>query len=299
MLIARLTYLLRRTGLNLWQNPFLAATTISVATVALTVVGVYLLLVGNLQSLTKYWGREIQAIVYLQTPPGDDQLHRWQQTLQRLPMVQTVRYVSPEEAYRRFEQRLGSDADLLTGVPTNLLPASLEISLRETYRNQAGISELLKFLRGYPEFAEVDAGQEWLERFESALLVMRLIALILGGFLLFAALVIIANTIRLTFYARRSEIEIQELVGAAPLVILAPFLLEGLLQGLFGGAGALLTCHLGFNALQRYGSGEIAHIFGLGQLTFLTANQQLLLVAAGGLLGLLGSLLASFRLVRE
>lgn len=297
--MSHLGYLARRTGLNLRQNPFLALATVAAIAVALTAIGIYLLLVANLQSVSRHWSREVQAVVYLQQPPGAELLHQWQQELQRHPAVQTVRYVSPEEAYRRFQQRLGTEADLLQGVPRDVLPASLEISLRESYRHRAGLLELTAVLRQNPAFVEIDAGQEWLERFEALLLLLRLAALVLGGFLLFAALVIVANTIRLTRYARRAEIEIQELVGAAPGFILGPFLLEGVVQGALGGTLALLVCHLGFAAVLQHRVSEVLRDFGLERLTFLTPGEQLWLVVGGGGLGLLGSLVAALRLVRE
>lgn len=299
MSLTRIAYFSQRAWRNLRQNPFLGLATVAVVAVALAVIGIYLLLVANLQDLTRHWSREIQAVVYLPQAPSDELLRQWQQSLQQLPPVQTVRYVSPAEAYRRFQQRLGTDADLLTGVPAEVLPASLEISLREAYRHRAGLAELTTLLRQNPSFTEIDAGQEWLDRFESLLVVLRLAALVLGSFLVFSALVIIANTIRLTLYARRAEIEIQELVGATPLVIKGPFLLEGIVQGILGGLCALLLCRLAFDSAVQHGLSPLMQNFGVTRLHFLSTLEQATMILGGGLLGLLGSLLASLRLVRE
>ena len=142
-----------------------------------------------------------------------------------------------QEAYQRFKKRLGSDADLLEGLGAEVLPASLEIRLKPERRQET--SAVVERLGRNKAFGELHYGREWLERFEAFLLLLRTAASALGGFLVLAALVIVANTIKLTLYARQDELEAMTMVGATALFIKLPYLIEGALQGLCGGiAGA-------------------------------------------------------------
>jgi cell division transport system permease protein len=141
-------------------------------------------------------------------------------------------------------------------------------------------------------------GQEWLERFESFVSLLRLAGAILGGFLLFAALFIVANTIKLTLYARRDELEIMALVGATPMFIKSPFLLEGALQGALGGGLAVAGAYALFQLFLQQGLNSLLLASGVERVTFLPLSWQLLLIAAGVLLGLAGSLLSLRKLVR-
>jgi cell division transport system permease protein len=107
-----------------------------------------------------------------------------------------------------------------------------------------------------------------------------------------AALLIVANTIRLAIYARRDELDILALVGASRTFVRVPFLLEGTLQGLLGGCLALAVV-LGLYSLllPRLESG-LELVLGRTALEFFTTGQSIVLVAAGAALGLLGSITA-------
>jgi cell division transport system permease protein len=207
-----------------------------------------------------------------------------------------VTFVSRQEAYRRFKQRLGSDADLLEGLGADVLPASLEIRLKPERRHDtAAVAERLSRNKA---FGELHYGREWLERFEAFLLLLRTVGVALGGFLVLAALVIVANTIKLTLYARQDELEAMTMVGATSLFIKLPYLIEGALQGLCGGLLAMLVSFVAFRIILRESLGSLLLLTGIDTIHFLPPAWQGLLVAAGAMVGLLGSLLALRKFVR-
>lgn len=280
------------------QSPFLSVATITTVAVALTVMALFGSFVGNLQELARRWSRDVQVVIYLEQPPGPETLRIWLKDIQGQPEVEQVTYVSQQEAFRRFRLRLGDDADLLAGMPAEILPASLEIRLQEDFRSRQGIAALVSSLRSNPAFADMRHGQDWLERFESVVRLLRVGTVVLGGFLLFASLFVVANTIRLTLYARRDEIEVMALVGATPFFIRVPFVLEGIMQGLIGGGVALMSSHLLYQAALQQDVSVWLRATGLEQLIFLSPSAQVLIVVGGGVLGLVGSLIAVFRLGR-
>jgi cell division transport system permease protein len=147
-------------------------------------------------------------------------------------------------------------------------------------------------------FGELHYAREWLERFEAFLLLLRTVGAALGGFLALAALVIVTNTIKLTLYARQDELEAMTMVGATALFIKLPYLIEGALQGLCGGLLALLVSFVAYRTMLRESLGSLLLLTGIDAIHFLPPVWQVLVVAAGVLVGLLGSLLALRKFVR-
>ena len=297
-MLGRILYWLRRAVRNIRQSPVLCGAAIATVAVALTILAFFGMVVLNIQKLTHQWSREVQVVAYLDQVPASAKLQSWEKTIAALPQVAKVEFISRAQALERFRQRLGSDSSLLNGVAPDVLPASLEISLQPEAQSRAGVDAVVAQLRDQLGLHDLRYGQDWLDRFEAFLNLLRTGFLVLGGFLLFATLFIVANTIKLTLYARKDELEVMALVGATPWFIKAPFLLEGAIQGLLGGALALGGAALVFHAFLQRGLSTLLLAAGVEGITFLPPVQQLLLVGLGGLLGIIGSLLSLRRLVR-
>lgn len=297
-MLERLRYFLHRTLRNIRQSPFICLATVATVTVALAILGFFGILVVNVQKLTLTWSKDVQVVAYVDAVPQQNVLNRWLSEVRSLEEVSSVGFVSREEAYNRFQKRLGAHSDLLTGVEPDILPASLEIELKPEYRSQQGVQQVVeKLRRNHPPF-ELRYGQDWLERFEAFVAILKLVGMILGSFLLFAALFIVSNTIRLTMYARRDELEIMALVGATRRFIKLPFIIEGALQGAAGGILALVCVYLTFALFLREGLRAVLLTPGEYAVAFLPGGYQLALVGLGLALGLFGSLVSLRRFVR-
>jgi len=294
----RPAYMLLRALRNMRQSPVLCGAAIGTVAVSLTILAFFVLIVINVQQLTSHWSREIQVTAYLDRIPEERRLQEWIGEIRRQPEVAGVVFISKQQAFERFRQRLQQEADLLDGLDAEILPASLEITLAEQYRSRQGVDTVVAGLKKNPHLADVRYGQDWLERFEAFLRLLRLAGAILGAFLLFAALFIVSNTIKLTLYARRDELEVMALVGATPLFIKLPFLLEGAIQGLVGGVLALCGAFLFFQLLLREGLQTILMLPGSASIQFLPYTYQLALLGAGVLLGGFGSLVSLRKLLR-
>jgi len=293
-----LRYLFRRVLRNMRQSPFLCAAAIGTVAVSLALLAFFALVVVNVQDLVQRWSQDIQIVIYLDTPPPTTTLENWQREISAFSEVAQVKYVAPEEAFRRFQQRLGDEGDLLGGMAQDILPASLEISLKSEARTNLVVDEVVARLRANPNFADLRYGREWLERFSAFVGLLKAGGFLLGGFLLFATLVIVSNTIKLTLYARRDELEIMALVGGTTLFIKAPFLIEGAIQGACGGFLALGGAYFLFEFFLRAGLSQVFLLPALTELRFLPFSFQVLLIMAGVLLGFTGSLFSLRKLVR-
>jgi cell division transport system permease protein len=203
--------------------------------------------------------------------------------------VESVTHVSKEAALERFRASPFGRASLLDGLDDNPLPASLEIVLVPEARNRGGVEALVASLRDLPGIGELGYGHEWVEGYARAVRAVRGLALAIGAVLALATLLIVANTIRLSIYARRDEIEILRLVGAGRVFVATPFLLEGLLEGALGGGVALGMLALGFRAARAVLGGGLELLLGYAEPAFFGLGGALALLGAGAALGLIGS----------
>lgn len=291
-------YFVRRVGRNLRQTPVICSAAIGTVAVALMIMAFFIIVVINVQQVARQWSREIQVVAYFDKVPGKDKVDRWRDDLEGMKEVERVDFVSREEAFRRFKKRLGDDGDLLDGVGSDFLPASLEVVLHEASRNKTGVETVVRRLQQIPGLEDVSYEPDWLERFDAFVNLLKLAGFVFGGFLLFAALFIVSNTIKLTLYARREEIEIMSLVGGTPLFIKMPFLLEGALQGIVGGLFALIGVWAIFALVLQEGLYGVLMVTGADSILFLSAWQQGGILVCGLLLGLTGSLLSLRKFVR-
>lgn len=295
-MISRLAYFLRRALRNMRLSPVLSVAAVCTVGVALALLAFFAIAVLNVQRLAANWAADLAIVAYLEQPPDAATLNRWLNEIRAYPEVEAVTYVSREEAYQRFRERLKSDADLLEGLGAEVLPASLEVRLKaERRQDTAAVVERLGRTKA---FGELHYAREWLERFEAFLLLLRTVGAALGGFLALAALVIVTNTIKLTLYARQDELEAMTMVGATAMFIKLPYLIEGALQGLCGGLLALLASFLAYQFILRENLGSLLLLTGIDTIHFLPPLWQVLVVAAGTLIGVLGSLLALRKFVR-
>lgn len=295
----RLSYFFDRALTNIRQNVFVNIVTIGTITLALLIVSLFLLVFVNLESAADNWSEKVQVTVYF-----DKELTPQQQTdiknkIQALPATSKVQWVDRNEALKRFKGRLKGQETLLEGIRPEVLPTSFEISLKKTSRSTETVDAYVAKLRTISGIGEIQYGEEWVRRFNTFLTFMRIIGGLVGGFLVLAVIFIVSNTIQLTIYARRDELEIMSLVGATRLFIKLPFLLEGILQGIVGGVLALLllfSVHLLF--LHNAGNFLTFNPATAG-LAFLPPEYCAGLIAAGVVLGFLGSLTALRRFINE
>jgi cell division transport system permease protein len=270
-----------------------ATSALAVLTIAvvLVLIGSGTLLVANMTRILDEFGSDLQVTAFLEDSVSLDDQRELAARVGAAPGVERVEMVTREQALERFERIAGS-AELLAGLDENPLPASLEIFLLPEARNAESIGILDTSLDGLPGIEDLAHGQEWIEGYSRAVSLVRGGSLLLSVILGLAALLIVANTIRLAVYARRDELDILALVGASRTFVRVPFLMEGTLQGLLGGLVALALLFIGYELLLpqiRYG---LELMVGRAELRFFTTSEMGRLVSSGAGLGFLGSLTA-------
>jgi cell division transport system permease protein len=291
-------FVLRRVASSLWQLRWSHLLTAATMAVTLFVFGAFMLLQINLEHLLKGWGEQIQITAYLSKNVGVDEMPALLARVQALPEVERVRLISQEQAWRDFQTALGAQSGLLDGLPRDVLPASLEISLKPAHRDSPVVEQLAARLRGEKEFASVDYPQEWVERLGLIVLAVEWAKWTLGGLLFLATFFIVSSAVKLAFLARQDEIEIMQLVGASEELIQAPFVLEGMIQGLVGGAISVAMLWGLFVLTQSEFPTLAGFMAPLVRPQFLDSASIALVLVSGWLLGAAGSLFSLRRFIR-
>ena len=291
-LAARLAYFARTALRGLAASPLPSGVAVATIATTLLLVGALALLIGNMQGLLDRVADDLTVSAYLSDGLSDAARATLVERARALPGVEAVALVSKEEALRRFHAGAGGRSGLLEGLEENPLPASLELTLSAQGRSAEGLRRVSEAVAALPGVAQVASSQDWVDGYVRAVDLLRGVGAVLGVVLGLAALLIVANTIRLAVYARRDELEILALVGASRAVVGIPFVLEGALQGTAGGVLALGLLYGLFRLLLPAVGPELALVLGFAEPRFLPPAGMLALVAAGAALGLLGSLLS-------
>lgn len=293
----RLSYFSARALANLRQNIFVSIVTVGTIALAMLIAALFLLVYVNLEGMAQGWSDKVQITAYFDHEPSPLAVAALKGRVKAIPGTAKVVFVTQLEAEKRLRSRLKGQESLLEGITAEVLPASLEISLDREHRESAAVASYVAALKQIAGITEVQYGEEWVKRFNSFMNLFRLMGALLGGFLTIAVLFIVSNTIKLTIYARKDELELLGLVGATRFFIKAPFLIEGVLQGALGAVislVALLACYYAF--LQN-----AANFLGVNPatagLSFLSVTHLAAILGGGVLLGFIGSITSLKRFI--
>jgi len=221
---------LRRTGTA-------GVTAVLLCALAVVVAGATLLGLQALARLAAPWRADLRLVATLRDEPAS---RSRQETLavgvRALPGVVAVRYVSPSEALADLRRFLGASGAGLDRLPTNPVPARLEV-IPATTVGAAGLRDLVQSLERLPGVETVQGAFGWVEPFERVARGLRVGGLSLAGTLGLAALLAITGATRLARQRGADETAVLRLVGVAAARLRVPLVLQALVQG---GAGAAL-----------------------------------------------------------
>lgn len=210
--------------------------------------------------------------------------------LERMPEVDSAQFVSKGEALQRMQRR---SPEIVANLSSNPLPNAYEITPTRAEHVSTIAARLER--SSLPGIEKVTYGKEVADRILRVATVVSSIFLIAVIVLVAASTLLIANTIRLSIFARRREIEVMKLVGATNWFVRGPFMIEGLICGLVGSAIAVVLLLLGKELALPSILGRIEDS-GVGALAF--GWNALILLAVGLLLGAFGSGLTLRRFLR-
>lgn len=278
---------------SLWRSRGSSAFAVIAIALAMTVLGVLLLLTWNAERLLAQWTTAAEFSVYLRDDATSEQRGAIENLIDQSGTTDQREYISKTDALARFRRQFTELASLTQGFDDNPFPASLEVRVRANAGADGRADTLVRRIAALPGVADVRSDREWLSRLASGLNAMRGAGLALALLMAAAAGVTVATVVRLGLHARRDEIEIMRLVGSPMSFIRGPFVAEGLMQGGLGAVLALGFLWLGFAAVGAWWGTDLAALLDGGSLEFLPARFTAGLVAGGMVVGSLGGFAAS------
>jgi len=294
MVLRAFRYFVEEALTSLWRSRLITGLSVITIAVSLFVLGAFLSLASNLADVVARWSDKVQVTFYLEDQLPEAPRESLTAALRADSAVESVAYISREEALRRFRALFREMRSLPEDLGENPFPAALEVTLKPARNAAVDAQRLVDAFRKAPGVEDVEYDLLWIQRLTTAVRLVRGAGAFLGAILVLAAVFTISNVMRLTMYARQDELDIMRLVGAAPAYVKGPFGLEGMIQGGLGGVLALGLLWGIFHALSR---DLLATSDLLGRTAIVLPPAMAALIVVGGtLVGLAGSLVSLGRL---
>lgn len=260
--------------------------------VAFSILGLFLLVLVNLNALLATWNRQVQLVIYLEDNISKNNQAILEKLIAENPDVEASSFVSREMAWENFKKAFSGKAEILRSLEFNPLPASLNLQFKNSVDRLESIRKFNEVLEKQKGVESLEYGEKWISRFETFMVFMRLFLLAMGGLLSLGLILIISNTIKLSIYSRKEEIELMYLIGARPQLIKVPYMLEGLIQG-FVGALVSIAVIKGIHLYMKFQfEGTIDSLLRGMNVQFISSSLIVAMVFASMCIGWLGSLLA-------
>ena len=286
--------MVRETLISLKRHNWMSIASISTVAVSLFVLGIFMILVLNMNRMASFLESQVQISVYLKDDLSKEDIRGIGDDIRGLQGIDTVAFISRSDAEKRLRERLGEQAYLLDALgDQNPLPDSYEVTVRDPSMVETTAQAIAEF-KGVEQ---TKYGQDVVEHLFDITRLIRIFGLVLILLLAGATLFIISNTIRLTVFARRKEVAIMKYVGATDWFIRWPFMLEGIVMGFAGGVIAAIALKLVYAAAAAKIYDTLAFFPLIPEQPFMTII-GMLIVISGMAIGALGSSISLKRFLK-
>lgn len=262
------------------RSPLLTALSISTIAFALYTLSVFGLVWTNIDRVLEDVEERVEVIAYLVDGTDPTETSVLMRELAAYPEVDSIAYVSKEDALARARAELTDYAELYEDLEANPLPASVEVALRPGYRDASDVGEVATRIARFPFVEEIKYGEDWVQKLDFLQDLSLFLGLVVGGVFAVIAFVAIGATINIVLISREDEIAIMKMVGATRAFIARPLVIEGFAKGVIGAVLALVLLTLTYSLLEQR----------VVSLSFYSPLQIVGGVLLGGALGAVASL---------
>lgn len=282
---------------NIWRNSWMSVASIASVVAVLIILGFVLIFMGNIQNAASAVEDTIELKAFLDVNISKEKVKEIEKQLNSYDKIQDITLETKEEALENFSQQLGHRQDLLEGLEeNNPLQNAYIISLKDP--NQA--EEVAKYIKKIDGIEEVKYGEEVVDKLLQSTQFIKAATFVLTVILAGVSIFVISNTIKITVFSRRREINIMKYVGATNWYIRWPFIIEGGILGVIGALFSILILAYGY----YYVIGAIQNTsFSLVMSALVPAGEMmgtvtLLFLNFGLLIGIFGSILSIRKFLR-
>lgn len=285
-------YMAKEGMVNTYRNKLMSLASVSIITASLVIFGIFLLIALNLSSNIRSLTKQPELEVFCRPELNDQQVQQVENDIKQNDKIAEYKIVTKEEALEKAKKIMGENAKLLEGEDSSFMNVSFIIKVKDLQYYEAVAEQ-------YKKLSEVENVQYYMD-------VIRLISKIAGwvkiingillAILLVVSVFIISNTIKLTVFARRKEINIMKYIGATDWFIRWPFIIEGVIIGLVGAALSFVLIGYGYNSLgQKFNTDLLT--MGSGAFKILSINEVAITIIGvylviGILVGAIGSVVS-------
>lgn len=259
------------------RSPLLSVLSITTIAFSLFAFGLFGLVALNIRSALQKVEERVEIRAFIADSTSDEQIAAAADQVAKFAEVQKVDVVTQSQALERAKQELGEFRDVFEA---GVLPASLDVKLKPGHRDPESVKRVADRLREIDFVDDVRYGEEWITQLYKLRNIAGVAGVALGLAFAAVAVIIIGATIRMAVLARSREISIMRLVGATDGFISRPFLIDGSVKGILGGAMALGLTYLAMRMLEQY-----LHF----HTVFFDSRLAILGILSGAAMGLAGS----------
>ena len=289
MRISTFFYTLKQGIINIFRNKWFSLASVATISACLFLFGLFYAVITNFQSIVKSAEEGVSVTIFFQPGTTEEQIMDIGSKIEARDEVSKIEYTSPEQAWEYYKENWIPE-EFSDGFPDNPLEnsASYAIYMKDISQQTA----LVDYLNSIPEIRTVNQSELPASTLTG---VNALVAYVSAGIILILLLVsvfLISNTVTIGISVRKEEISIMKYIGATDFFVRAPFVIEGILIGVFGSALPLGTIYVLYNKVVEYIGTKFSVLSGL--LNFLPVNTVFstlapVVVAIGVGIGFLGS----------
>ena len=246
MRIRTVRYIIKEGAVNSYRNTLMSLASVFIVVAALVVFGFFLLTAFNLELNIKTLKEQPQLEVFCYDVLDDAQVQLVEDSIKNTEQVAQYEKVTKQQALKKMEERLGKDSAVFEGYDENIFPVSFIIKLKDTVHSE----EVVRALETINGIEKISYSKNTLEFISKVSYWIKFISSLMVFILIIIAVFIIVNTIKLTVFARRKEINIMKYIGATDWFIRWPFVVEGVIIGITGAILAFVVSTYGYNAIE-------------------------------------------------
>ncbi|MGF2617891.1 ABC transporter permease [Rossellomorea vietnamensis] len=278
---------------SLGRNGWMTFASVSAVTVTLLLVGVFVVLMLNMNKIASDIEKDVEVRVLVDIGTEKAQVEELQTKIEQINGIDSIEFSSKEDELRNLMEDMGEDFSLFE--QDNPLYDVYVVKAVNPVETQRIANEI----KGFENVNDALYGEAKIERLFSFLQMSRNVGLVLIIGLLFTAMFLISNTIKITIVARRKEIEIMKLVGATNWFVRWPFILEGLWLGVLGSVVPIAVISTGYYYAHQFIEPKLRnHFIQILDYTPFIYQVNFLIILMGCLIGAWGSFMSVRKFLR-
>ena len=290
-MIRRFGYTLKQAFLQVFRNKAMSLASVFAITAMLLILGLFFMIVVNINTAASMIEQDYDSIeIFLLDETTEEQADDLMKDMKDEPGVESVTYRTKEEALVELKSRWGDSGYLLDSLQENPLPNSIVIRI-DNLEAADSVAAKAQTLEG---IEDVKYYKETVDKLMKATNFIQLSAIIIMAFLIIVSIVVVSNTIKLTVFNRSSEITIMKYVGATNWFIRGPFLVEGIIIGIFSAGVSLGVCTLVYSKVVDLIGKDLFAIMStpMVPMDFMAVNMAWIFGALGVSIGACGSIIS-------